>query len=502
MFARRQSRPDCYSCMEYAVSAPGSAPRVRNDTAVFMLNAMAAQWRRLTGFVGQLAGERAFRKRLTNIGHLMAGNFGAGVIAFFAVAIAARGLGVETFGVLALVSTFIQAIERFVSFQTWQPIIRFGAGLKEQGRDDDLKSVIKFGFLLDVSAALAGFAIAVGLALFGAERFGWSAEVRNSLLLYSAALLLLINGSPTGVMRLAGKFREIAYFQVIAMTVRCTLCAIALAAGAGLFTYVAIWAGTHVLSAILLMTTGALQLRRLGCADFMNASLKDMSTRFPKIWRFAVLANLSLSIRSSAQQLDTLIVGALAGAGGAGLYHIAKRIAKFAQQAGQQVQAVVFPDIAKLWARGDIDSFRKDVARTEGLLLLMCGLGVGATFLLADPIIALLAGEKYADAGGMLKVQIIAVAALLAGSVARAALLCMGKEVTVFWLSVAATALFFSSAFFFIPRAGAIGANYAHAIAGVFIVAALWIAYKAALKHGSAPGAKPDASPVGLDDGL
>ena len=449
-----------------------------------------------------MSNDAEFRRRLWNIGHLMTGNFGAGVIAFFAVALAARGLGVEKFGVLALVSTFIQAIERFVSFQTWQPVIRFGAGLKDQGRDADLKSVIKFGFMLDVGAATAGFAIAISLALLGAERFGWSAEVRNSLLLYSVALLLLINGTPTGVMRLAGRFREIAYFQVIAMTVRCALCAIALAAGAGLFTYVAIWAATHVLAALLLIATGVRELYRIGCKDFMDASLENLSERFPKIWRFSVLANISLSIRSSAQQLDTLIVGALAGAGGAGLYHIAKRIAKFAQQAGQQVQAVVFPDIAKLWSRGDFDGFRKDVARTEGFLLLMCGLGTGATFLLADPIIALLAGDKYADAGPMLKVQIIAVAALLAGSVARAALLCMGREVTVFWLSVASTVIFFASALYLIPRTGAIGGNYAHAIAGVFIVGALWIAYKAALRRGPAPGAGADTTPAGPDDGF
>lgn len=467
-----------------------------------MLRRQEANWRRAIRLFGEIGAEKGFQRRILNIGHLMAGNFGAGVIAFFAVALAARGLGVEKFGVLALVSTFIQAIERFVSFQTWQPVIRFGAGLKEKGEDGDLKSVIKFGFMLDVAAALAGFAIAAGLALFGAEKFGWSAEIRNSLLLYSAALLFLINGTPTGVMRLAGKFRAIAYFQVVAMTVRCALCAVALASGAGLFTYVAIWAGTHVLGALLLIATGVRELFRLGCAGFMSASLRNMSQRFPKIWRFSVLANLSLSIRSSAQQLDTLIVGALAGPGGAGLYHIAKRVAKFAQQAGQQVQAVVFPDIATLWARGDVDAFRKDVARTEGLLLLLCGLGVGATILLADVVIELFAGEKYANAGGMLKVQIIAVAALLAGSVARAALLCMGKEVTVFWLSVASTVIFFASAYFFIPRLGPIGGNYAHAIAGVFIVAALWVAYKAALKDAPAPGARPDPGPMGMDDGF
>jgi O-antigen/teichoic acid export membrane protein len=461
-----------------------------------------ARWRRLSRTIGEMTGESAFRKRVGNIGHLMAGNFGAGVVSFFAVALAARGLGVEQFGVLALVSTFIQAIERFVSFQTWQPIIKYGAPLKDAGRLDDLKSLIKFGVLLDLGAAVVGFLIAVLLALAGADRFDWSAETVNSILVYSAALLLLITGSPTGIMRLGGRFREIAYFQVVAMGVRCVLCIIALAAGAGLFTYVAIWAATHVLGALLLAFASAFELKRLGCADFPKASLKDLSNRFPKIWRFSILANLSLTVRSSAQQLDTLIVGALAGAGGAGLYHIAKRIAKFAQQAGQQVQAVVFPDIAKLWGRSDLVAFRKDVSRTEGLLIGVCAVGVLATFLLAEPVVAVFAGGKYADAGGMLKVQIIAVAALIAGSVTRAALLCMGRESTVFVLTVCSTAIFFASAFVLIPKVGAIGANYAHAAAGVFIVAAFWIAYRMAIRSGAPNAPRTDVTTEKFDDGF
>ncbi len=464
-----------------------------------MQDALAAQWRRLIGFLGEIAVEGAFRKRLINIGHLMAGNFGAGLIAFLAVAIAARGLGVEKFGILALVSTFIQAIERFVSFQTWQPVIRFGAGLKDQGRQDDLKSIIKFGLLLDLAAALAGFLIAVSLAILGAQKFGWSAEIRNSLLLYATVLIFLINGTPTGVMRLAGKFREIAYFQVVAMTVRCGLCAFALAMNAGLFSYVAIWAGTHLLGAFLLILTSLRELRRLDCADFLTASLKNLPQRFPNIWRFSIMANLSLSIRSSAQQLDTLIVGALAGASGAGLYHIAKRIAKFAQQAGQQIQAVVFPDIARLWSLGEIGQFTKDVRRTEALIVGICALGVMATFLLADFVIGLFAGEGFDGAADMLKVQIIAVAALLCGSVTRAALLCMGRETAVFAISVAATVIFFATAFVLIPQFGAIGANVAHAVSGVFLVAALWVTYRLTPKVAPKAGAPVDP-PTDIDN--
>lgn len=480
--------------MIYAQNPPSWGLKPRGGQQE-MLRLYQANWRRALRLFGEIRAEKVFQKRLRNIGHLMAGNFGAGLISFFAVGIAARGLGVEQFGVLALVSTFIQAIERFVSFQTWQPIIRFGAGLKEQGRQDDLNSIIKFGFLLDLSAALAGFAIAVGLALLGAKRFDWSPEIVKSLLLYSSALLVLVTGSPTGVLRLAGKFREIAYFQVIAMTVRCALCALALASGAGLFTYVAIWAGTHVLSAALLIGTSALELKGLGSDGFLKASLRNLSGRFPNIWRFSILANLSLTIRSSAEQLDTLIVGALAGPSGAGLYHIAKRIAKFASQAGQQIQAVVFPDIARHWSVGNVDLFKKDVRRTEAVIVGLCALGVAATFLLADFVIGLFAGSGYAGAADMLKIQIIAVAAMLCGSVTRAALLCMGRETTVFVISVIGTAIFFAAALTLVPRVGAVGGNVAHAVAGLFLVVALWTAYRLAPKTAStAPPEDPAAT--------
>lgn len=447
-----------------------------------MIRKIKTAWKNLARRFDDDDTSMRFSKRIVNIGHLLAGNFGAAGISFLAVALAARGLGVEKFGVLALVSTFIQAVERFVGFQTWQPIIRYGAGLREQGRMDDLKSVIKFGFLLDVTAVVAGFCLSVGLALAGAQQFGWSPEVVKSLLLYSTALLFLINGSPTGVMRLSGRFGEIAYFQVVSMSMRCALCAVALYFNAGLFTYVAIWAATHVLGAQLLLLTGIRELRRIDSLNFLSASLENLSGRFPKIWRFSILANLSLSIRSSAQQLDTLLVGALAGPSGAGLYHIAKRIAKFAQQAGQHIQAVVFPDIAKLWALGDRSAFRKDVARTEALLTIICVIGIGATFVLAEPVVSILAGGKFAGAGVMLKVQIIAVAALLAGSVTRAALLCMGRETTVFIIAVFSTVIFFGLAFWLIPAYGAIGGNIAHAGAGVFVVTCLWLAYQLALR--------------------
>jgi len=467
-----------------------------------VIEPFAESWKKFGRAVDEIRSETGFGRRLKNIGHLLAGNFGAAAVSMGTVAIAARALGVERYGELALIVTFVQAIERFCSFQSWQPVIRYGANLHESGRLDDLRSLLKFAFFLDVGAALFGFALASTLAYAGAAAFGWSEGALTGVIIYASVLLFAVTGVPTGVLRLAGKFREIAYFQVVAMGVRLVLCVAAMLMGGGLIAFLAIWTATHILGHLLLIATGYGMLGKIGARDFLRRPIGKISRRFPKIWRFSVLANLSLSVRSSSQQLDTLLVGAFAGAGGAGVYHIAKRISKFALQAGQQVQAVVFPDVAKLWAKGDIRGFQRVVTQTETLLVLICGLGILATLFLADPVVRLLAGEDFTAAAALLKVQIFAVAFLLCGSVTRTGLLCMGRESSVFALAVVATIAFFISAAVLLPRIGPMGANAAHVIQGAILFAGLLAMFRAASKReAAAPRTAPPPNKDLVDRG-
>ncbi len=441
--------------------------------------------------------ESTIRSRVRNIGHLLAGNFGAAALSVGTVAIAAHALGVAQFGVLALVSSFVQAIERLVSFQSWQPIIRYGANLREAGKLGELKSLLKFALMLDFVAAAASWLIAVSIAVFGGRLFGWSEATVAAMAIYSSVLLLSITGTPTGVMRLAGRFREIAYFQVVTMGSRLALAAIALALDAGLIAFAAIWTATHLLGAMLLMGASLRELKNSRCLDFLSAPLNDISKKFPNIWRFSILANLSLTVRASSQQLDTLLVGALVDASGAGLYHIAKRVATFAQQAGLQVQTVIFPDIARLWAKGDFLAFRRDVMRTEAMLFGLCVVGAAMVALIAEPLIKIMAGDDFAPSARLLNMQIIAVVFILCGSVTRTALLCMGKETIAFALTIVSTIIFFASASMLLPKFGAIGANYAHIIEGAFLLAALLTAFHVGFRQATKSRATtpPSANP-------
>lgn len=423
-----------------------------------------------TGFLSALRRETqdiTFRRRLRNIGHLLTGNAVNAVMALIAIALTARALGPHSYGILAMAFTYARAVERLVTFQSWQPLIRYGAALDTPDRQQDLKALLKFGLLLDLLGALASFLLAAGLVFLLAPHFGWSDEVRRTILLCCLMLPFNINGMPTAILRLQGRFRQAAWGPVTGTILRMVGCALALAAGSGLATFALIWAATQAVGYLIFLAMGLVAARRQGLGGFVMAPLGGIRTQFRGIWRFAILSNISLSIRSSANQLDVLIVGALAGPVGAGLYHIARRAGRLAEQLSVQAQAVLFPDIARLWSAGDAPAVRRAVWQLE-LVLMAAGLAATiALWLVAEPLIRLAMGVAFVGAAPLLVVQMLAVTFSMAGSGARSALLAMGQEGRVLGATLLGTALFHATAFTLVPMIGPMGANIAHLALGV-----------------------------------
>ncbi len=128
-------------------------------------------------------------------------------------------------------------------------------------------------------------------------------------------------------------------------------------------------------------------LRRQGIHRLLTTSVRGVTRRFPGIWGFAWSANLSLTLRKSAQEFDTLLVGALTDPAAAGLYHIAKRIGRVGQQVGAQVQAVLYPDVTRLWAQGRVREFKRLIVQIEALLLALSLVGIAVIAVVIHPLL-------------------------------------------------------------------------------------------------------------------
>lgn len=411
--------------------------------------------------------DSSLRLRLRNISHLLSGNFASGLISLAAIALTARAVGPDSYGIMALAFTYVRAVERLVTFQSWQPLIKYGAEVSTPEFRDDFKILLKFGLVLDIIGAILAWIVAITLAWFAGPLFGLSGSTRLLVIIFCSVLLFNISGTATAILRLYGRYHAAAYGPVGNALIRVMLCAVGFKINADLSYFVFVWMATQILGSITFLAFAIRALRENGIHGIHRASLRGVTERFTGIWSFAWQSNVSLTIRSSAQQLDILLVGALADPASAGFYHIAKQVGRMALQIGVQVQSVLYPDVARLWAAQAYVKFRQAILQVE---VMLAGFGLAITLFLviaAKPILRLTAGPAFEGAAPLMIVQGIAVSMMLIGFPARSALLAIGQQRRILTVEILGTTTFYLTALLLIPFLGAMGANFAHIVLGV-----------------------------------
>lgn len=421
---------------------------------------------------------RLWKTRLLNVAHLLSGNYLNVGFVLISTVIAARALGPSDYGVMVMVMAYCRLVARVMRFESWQPLIKYAAGLGHEESPQIKSQLYAFGLALDVGASALAAVTAVLLGAVWVSFTGLDSGTMQLVAIYAVAVAFSITGMPTAVFRLAGKFKTIAYTNLFGAILRIPLAIAAYYTGAGILGFMVVWVVTEVLSSLLFLGLAFRQLRRDGIPSLFHARLKGVLSRFPGILGFAWSTNLSMTLRTMTQELDVLIVGALTDSASAGLYHVAKRIAKAAQQVGAQVQAVLYPDLARNWAQSDFRAFSAAVFQTQ-IGLAGVGLAMFAVlYLTGQWLIEVGPGDSFMGAYPLLMVQMVAILLTMHAAPARSALLAMGRPRAELFNAALSTAAFFAVAFMTIPAMGAMGANVAHIALGLVsavILDVIWI---------------------------
>lgn len=434
---------------------------------------------------GEGPGKSLLRRRAESVLHLISGSFGTALLMFGSVSIAARALGAESFGVMVLILAIGRVSERLLRFESWQPLVRYIALEEATQNRENIARLYVYGLLLDIGAALAAGVVAVLAGLLAGSYIGLDAGYAGLVAIYALAIATNIRGMPSAALRMAGKFKTLAYVQGISALLRVGLALVLLAQGAGLTEFVILWTGIQILDTAIFVWLGFRSLYTQGVPGLLSVSWRGLPASFPGFMKFAFSTNLSSALRTLSHEADTLLVGAFVGPAGAGLFFLSRRIAKVAQQIGDLVQMVTYPDLARNWTGQNRREFGRVVKFVQFLL---GGFGVAAiigAWLVGKPVLALALGPEFVGAYPMLIAQLFAVLLILHAAPSRSALLAMNRPTYVLATAAISAAVFFATAFIAIPQYGAIGANFAHIAFGLATAVALDLAMWRGIKRPS-----------------
>lgn len=419
----------------------------------------------------------AWHRPFRNAGKLALGRGARGLMSIGYVALAARTLGAEGFGMLILLNSVVLSLAQLSRFQTWQAVMRYGADHLERSDSGGFCGLLVFTFRLDLVTAV----IAFGLFVVG---FDWLAPLLGlDTTIYPAAqyyatlvFFIILSSTALGVLRLCDRHDLVAWHTVVEPLVR-LLGAIGCAlADASLITFVVVWFVSTAIGRSVAMVFAIGVLRERTLLPSLD-TLKQWQLGLPRgIWRFVIGTHLTSSLNLGNTQLGVLLTGWLLGPAGAGYFRIASQFANvLIKPTSKLLVPAIFTDMAELTARGESATRRHVVQRS----MLIAGGAAGAVFLLlavcGELLLTVIFGEAYGvvyplmlwlAAAGLVTVIVFPLEPLLisAGRV-RAVVLARGVALLVYLLGFHTMALTF----------GLVGAGIATVLAATVTALLFWL---------------------------
>lgn len=328
-----------------------------------------------------------------NFGLLLSGQAAVTVLAFVALGLNTRALGIEDLGRLFLVQAACELTSKVVAFQNWQTFIKLGA---EDGTGSaDTMGLWVFGVALDfLAGAIAAVIIAFIFAFFPGL-VGLDPETASWGLIYAASLLVSGTGTCIGTLRLYGRFGQVVAVNTLQALLLLASAAVLYHLSAPLTAYfVAIPVITAFCSVLLIL----LGLRRIlqqipGSRHYWPSAVERRT-----FLSFAFGVSASATLNAFRQRGEVLLVGVILGPAAAALFGVTYRLAALITRFAQSARISVYPEFSKMVAQNAFPealALAKKLTRWTGL----AGLAIIAAVVVAGgQALALLFGTEFAAA--------------------------------------------------------------------------------------------------------
>jgi O-antigen/teichoic acid export membrane protein len=372
---------------------------------------------------------------------------------------AARFLGAEGFGRQSFISFVSLSIVFFLTTGVSAGLIRYIGEAIGRERPGDVERLIRWGWLVELVAAVGGSSVLVAAAAAGAgPRAAW-------LFAAVGCFVGVLHAVPSAILGGLQLWRAATIVGVVSGLVTALATVVVLAAGGGISGMFAVEAAGSIVNlagTTLLARRALVSLPATAPAVPASSDLLRGAVRFSLASSYGVILYLVVWRRSEFFFLEHF-----AGDVAVAIYSVPFAAVAALIQIPEAVAAVVLPAFATLAGAQAQERIRSGFARALRLILLATLPTTAAALALGPALLEAVWGDEFEESGPVLLVMAAPLPVIGLLYVSKALAAGLGKLRFVLIVETGAAVLNLSLALLLIPPHGALGAAVAHATAQV-----------------------------------
>jgi len=284
---------------------------------------------------------------LKNTGYLFSSTTISLVLIFVQSILAARLLGVETFGLITIVMTVVTTVNRLFSFRMGEFVIRFFGKELTEGNLPQAGMVIKTAAMIEGLTSILAFICLWFLAPLGATFFAKDPNSIGLIRLFGIAILANITTeTATGILQATNQFKKQAALTLVNSVVTLVIITAAFVLKGDILSV--LWAylvGKFIMGLGPILLAWFSLKRELGVGWWREKYSKPEFIN--EMLRFAISTNLSGTIKLLVSESEPLWVGLFLNNQAVGLYKIALNVVNPLMMPITPMIDTTFPEIAR-----------------------------------------------------------------------------------------------------------------------------------------------------------
>ncbi|QDH13517.1 hypothetical protein E3E12_04120 [Formicincola oecophyllae] len=296
-----------------------------------------------------LLSDSLFKVIFRNTAFLASGKLIAGVAGWGMLLCETHGLSSGAFGVLILITSYIEVFRALGRFQGWQIILHYAAIPWKNGDRRSVVDTIRFAIGLDLVSGLATMVVAMAVVMLFGNLLGVRPEHRSLVMLCCTLLPGLCGSSNVGILRLFDRVGIMARQNAICALLRLATAFIAWCLDGNIVTFVLAWYAGRLLGQLYCAWQGWRVLKSFNMQEAFSFTWPWKYAHMPaNIWSFAWMASLNVLLFSSWKPLSNLLVGSMFGNVLAGDYALALKVTDAVASPAKLLEKNYYPEIVKL----------------------------------------------------------------------------------------------------------------------------------------------------------